>query len=211
MTNTIVPADTASIVAEFSGGSAPSVDMMIGIGLVKDSEAVFFQYEGDDKKSALMLPNGKPVPAIRNVYLTGVSVAEDIGEFNSVKLNIFLETQQGRTIMLTSGLTTMWSQCVMTGLMGLADTGSINSLISIESWKGTSKMRPCFASVKNGNVKVTSNGVYQSLAEARADRDNAKKESLMRDCVLVLSAMLTGEEVVPAEVSTDVPSAEELF
>ena len=52
MTNTIVPADTSALLAEIGGASQPTADIMIGIGLVKDSEAVFFQYEGDDKTSA---------------------------------------------------------------------------------------------------------------------------------------------------------------
>lgn len=209
MTNTIVPAvDTASIVAEFSGGSAPTVDLMIGVGLVKDSEAVFFQYEGDDKTTALMQSNGRPVTRIGNVYLTGLSVAEDIGEFNMTKLNIYLETQQGRTLMLTSGLTTIWSQCLMTGLQGLADEDRLQHLVTIDSWKGTSKMKPCFAAVKDGQRKLTNDAMYQALADARADRDSAKTASIMRDAVEMINAAITGSEVQVTEVQE---VKEELF
>ena len=209
MTNTIVPAvDTASIIAEFSGGSAPTVDLMIGVGLVKDSEAVFFQYLGDDNNSALMQANGRPVTRIGNVYLTGLSVADEIGEFNMTKLNVYLETQQGRTMMLTSGLTTIWSQCLMTGLQGLADEDRLQHLVTIDSWKGTSKMKPCFAAVKDGQRKLTNDAMYQALADARADRDSAKTASIMRDAVEMINAAITGSEVQVTEVA-DIK--EELF
>ena len=53
MTTSIVKPDTASIIADISsGGAAPTVDVMIGIGLQKDSEAVFFQYQGDERPSS---------------------------------------------------------------------------------------------------------------------------------------------------------------
>ena len=41
--------NVTSLLAEVCGGAQPQVEMMIGIGLVKDSEAVFFQYLGDDR------------------------------------------------------------------------------------------------------------------------------------------------------------------
>ena len=99
-----ITADTAALVAECGGSSSNQVDIMIGIGLVKDSEAVFFQYVGEDGNSqALVRDNGKPVTRIAPVMLTGIGVADGIGEFNT-KLNIFVETQSGRTVMLASGL-----------------------------------------------------------------------------------------------------------
>ena len=36
-----------SILAEFTGGAQSEIAMMIGVGVVKDSDAVFFQYLGD--------------------------------------------------------------------------------------------------------------------------------------------------------------------
>lgn len=46
---------TAAIVAEVGGSSTNQVDIMIGIGLVKDSEAVFFQYVGEDGNSQALV------------------------------------------------------------------------------------------------------------------------------------------------------------
>ena len=148
--------DTASIVAEFGGQASQSVDIMIGVGLVKDSEAVYFQYVGDEQKVALMDNAGKPVSRIGNVRLTGLSIVDDIyadAGFSGSKLNIFLETQNGRSVMLTSGLSTIWSQCLMTCLMGLYRTGSLDHLIAIDTWKGTSMMKPCFAAVRDGLLR----------------------------------------------------------
>ena len=44
---TVTPDVASAIVAELGGSNAQSVEMMIGIGLVKDSDAVFCQYLGE--------------------------------------------------------------------------------------------------------------------------------------------------------------------
>ena len=215
MTTSIVKPDTASIIADISsGGAAPTVDVMIGIGLQKDSEAVFFQYQGDDNVQALMYDSGKPVTRIGNVYLTGLSIADDVyaeAGFSGSKLNVFVETQQGRSIMITSGLTTIWSQCLLTSLQGLSDADALGHLIAIDTWKGNSKMKPCFAAVRDGAVKVSSDVMYQALADARADRDRAKTEALLRDTVEVINAQLNGLPVAVAEVDADklMPASDE--
>ena len=188
-------ADTASLVAELGGQATQSVDYMIGIGLVKDSDAVYFQYVGDDQKTALMEPSGKPVSRIGNVFLTGLSIIDDVyaeAGFSGSKLNVFLETQNGVSVMLTSGLTTIWSQCLMTSIMGLYRTGALGHLISIDTWKGTtSKMKPCFAAVRDGATKVSDNETYQALTDARSDRDKVKTDAIMRDAVEIVSAVLS--------------------
>ena len=214
MTNTIAPVDTAELVAELGGSSQQTVDFMIGVGLQKDSDAVFFKYDGDDHNTALVQASGKPVTRIGNVYLTGLTIADDIyadAGFSGSKLNIFLETQQGKTVMLTSGLTTIWSQCLLTSLQGLADEDGLTHLIAIDTWKGNSKMRPCFAAVRDGQRKVTSNAMYQALADARADRDKAKTEALLRDAVECINAAVTGGEVLPAVVDMDDANADADF
>ena len=196
-------ADTAAIVAEFGGSSQQSVDIMIGVGVVKDSEAVFFQYVGDDQTSALVQPSGKPVTRIGNVQLTGLSIADNVyaeAGFSGDKLNVFVTTQQGRTVMLTSGLTTIWSQCLITSLQGLAEEGGLDHMIAIDTWKGNSKMKPCFAAVRDGQRKVSSNELYQALADARSDRDREKTEQLMRDAVEVINAGLVNESMEDAVV-----------
>ena len=213
MTTANLTDNTAALVAELGGSSQQTVDIMIGVGLVKDSEAVFFQYEGDEKVSALMQASGRPVTRIGNVRLTGLSIADDVyaeAGFSGSKLNIFVETQSGRSVMLTSGLTTIWSQCLMTSLMGLITDNALDHLICIDTWKGNSKMKPCFAAVRDGQRKVTNNEMYQSLMEARSDRDRAKTEAIMRDAVDVLNAALGQGPVEVAEVKVD-PDAAELF
>jgi len=203
--------DTASIIAEIGGGSAPQVDIMIGVGLVKDSEAVFFQYLGDDSTQALVRDNGKPVTRIGPVLITGLSIAENIYKdagFNGSKINVFVESQSGVSIMITSGLTTMWSQCVITGLMGLADAQQLNSSISIDSWKGTAKMKPIFACIRNNGNTVTSNETYTLLSDARSNRDGAAKEKIMRDCIAIINESLTGVPALVEDV-TEVAEKEE--
>ena len=96
--NAIVVNNAESILAEFAGGSTGTVDMMIGIGLVKDSQAVYFQYMGEGQPpQALMLPNnGKPLQNLYNVTLVNLQIEENVGEFNQTKLNIDLLTNGGK-------------------------------------------------------------------------------------------------------------------
>ena len=212
-TTAITPVDNSALLAEFSGGSTTDVAMMIGIGLVKDSEAVFFQYLGEEQTpSALMMPSGRPLTRLANVTLAGIDIAEDVGEFNSTKLNLFLQSSQGRVVMLTSGLTTIWSQCVLNALMGLYHSYDLNTPFQLDSWKGTSKMRPCFAAVRIGQQKVSDQELYDLLTDARADRDNAKVTQLCRNAVEQLRSALGVEpaEVVVDEPAVD-PEAAELF
>ena len=212
MTN-LATYDNAALVTEFAGGSSTDVSMMIGIGLVKDSEAVFFQYLGEEQTpSALMMPSGRPLTRLANVTLAGIDVADDIGEFKSTKLNLFLQSSQGRVVMLTSGLTTIWSQCILNALMGLYNSYDLNTPFQLDSWKGTSKMRPCFAAVRIGQQKVSDQELYDLLTDARGDRDSAKVEQLCRNAVTTIRAGLGVSEPVDVQVEPAVdPAAAELF
>jgi hypothetical protein len=198
-----------SVLAEFCGGTSSTMDvaMMIGVGLVKDSDAVFFQYLGEDQKPrALTIPtSGKPVYQFQNVRLVGVDIADGIGEFNSTKLNVYLESSAGNVVMVTSGLNTLWSQCAMTALMGLFNSYSLDQRFTLNSWKGTSKMRPCFASVKIGKEKVSDQMLYDQLSELRADRASDKITTVMRDSVEILRAAL-GMEVDAVTVDVQEPA-----
>ena len=212
MTTSIVPtADMSDLI----GGAESDVSMMIGIGIVKDSPAVFFQYLGDEQTpSGLTMPSGKPVTSLKNVTLSGISIAENVGEFKSTKLNIFLTSNQGRTVMLTSGLTTIWSQCVLGGLIGMFASYDLVSPFDLDSWYGTSKLRPVFAAIKLNGTKVSDNDMYTKLADARADRDRVLVERIMRDAVDVLRGALGVElssVVVESEPSTENTEVSDLF
>ena len=204
MTNLAVRPETAALVSEFAGGSSSDVSMMIGVGLVKDSEGVFFQYLGEEQQpAALMLPSGKPLTRMANVRLAGIDIAEDVGEFKSTKLNLILETTAGSRVMLTSGLTTIWSQCVLTSLMGLYQSYSTDEYFQLDSWKGTSKLRPCFAAVRVKGQKISDQETYDLLRDARSDRDNALVQQLCRNAVAQLQAAVGVEPVVVEEVSKE--------
>ena len=67
-------AESSAIVAELvSGGEAPEINMMIGVGVVKESEAVLFHYVGNEEPpQALMHPRtGNPLTRLSNVKLVG--------------------------------------------------------------------------------------------------------------------------------------------
>ena len=204
MTTSALSVDTTSVLAEFAGGQSSDIAMMIGIGLVKDSEAVFFQYVGDDQTpQALMLPSGKPLTRMGNVRLAGISIAEDIGEFKSTKLNLILESSAGNQIMMTSGLSTIWSQCVITALMGMFNSYDLETPFQLDTWKGTSKMRPCFAAIRCEGQKISDQMLYDQLADARSDRDSAKVQAIMRDSVEILAAAISQVPVEVAIIETE--------
>lgn len=206
MTVSISPSELAASVVSEVGGTDNQVDMMIGIGLVKDSDAVFFQYLGDEQPpAALMMPSGKPCTRMGNVVLNGISVVDGVGEFNSTKLNLFISSQAGRTLMLTSGLTTIWSQCLITSLMGMFNEGTVAMPFNLDTWKGTSKMKPCFASIRQNGVKLTDQMMYDQLRDLRSDKALDQLEAVMRDAVEILNGAVNPsvETVVVAEESAD--------
>jgi hypothetical protein len=195
---------TTSVLAEFTGGSSTEYDMMIGVGIQKDSDAVFFQYLGSDGESrALTVPTtGKPLNQFKAVRLANIEIAEDVGTFHATKLNVYLEGTGGTVVMVTSGLATMWSQCVMTALMGLMsdkypDTITTESRFTLWSKKGDQGMRPCFASIFIDGERIGDDDMYTQLQDARSNRDKAAVESIMRDSVEILSTAING---TPAEI-----------
>ena len=212
---TIAP--SSALVTEFCGGSSNDVSMdvamMIGVGLVKDSDAVFFQYLGDDQKPrALTIPtSGKPVYKFQNVRLIAIDIAEEIGEFNSTKLNVYLESSAGNVVLVTSGLTTLWSQAVITALMGLYNSYDLDTRFTLNSWKGSSKMKPCFANIKIGDAKVSDQMMYDQLCDLRADRASDKIAAVMRDSVDILRHALgvTEADVVVLNEAADLTTEEE--
>ena len=206
MTN-LATRTSADLITEFAGGESSDVSMMIGIGLIKDSDGVFFEYLGEEQQPrALMLPSGKPLTRMANVRVAGVDIAEDVGEFNSTKLNLILETTAGSRVMLTSGLTTIWSQCVLTSLMGMLKQSLIEEVFQLDSWNGTAKMRPTFAAVRIKGQKISDQEMYELFAGARTNRDNDLKEQLARNCVTQLQAALG---VVGVEVTVEATKTEE--
>ena len=213
---TILQDNTAIVSDLVAGGQQSDVSMMLGVGINKDSDAVFFMYRGDDQEPvALTLPtSGKPLTRLGNVKVTGINIAEDIGTFKSTKLNLFLTTSSGTVILVTSGLTTLWSQCVLTGLMGAFETGNLEFALTLDTWKGTSKMKPCFAAIRSGDLKMSDTDLYEQLKEARADRDKEKVENILRDSVSILSHAVTPSEdqvLTVEEIKVDNNNTEELF
>lgn len=201
--STTAPASTNELVAEFAGGAASDVAMMIGIGLVKDTDAVFFQYQGEGvEPMALVQNSGRPLTSLNNVKLTGISIAENIGELNATKLNLILESSRGVNVMVTSGLTTIWSQCIVNGLMALFLGGDLTCPFNLDTWRATtSKFKPCLGSIKVNAVSMKNDELYTQLADARADGNKLRVETILRDTVEVLSHALTGGPVEEAVVS----------
>ena len=117
---------------------------------------------------------------------------------------MYLESSAGNVVLVTSGLQTLWSQAVMCALMGLYNSYDLNTPFTLNSWKGDSKMRPCFASVKIGQAKVSDQMLYDQLKDLRADRATDKILATMRDSVEILRhALGVTEADVVVEPTTE--------
>jgi hypothetical protein len=206
---TVTPDVASAIVAELGGSSAQSVEMMIGIGLVKDSEAVYFQYLGEERApAALTMPSGKPCTRMANITLAGISIADGIGAENATKLNLIVETSAGRRLLLTSGIQTWWTQCLIQGLMGLFNSYNLDEAFTLDSYKGKSGRRPVFCSVRQAGAVVKDQMMYDQLGQLRSDRAMDKFEAAVRDSVEILNQAVTGGTVDEAIVTVDEPVKE---
>ena len=148
-------AESSAIVAELvSGGEAPEINMMIGVGVVKDSEAVLFHYVGKEElPQALIHPStGNPLKRLSNVKLVGLDIAKNIGTENATKLNVILELGNGNKVLVTSGIQTWWSLCVISGLSGLFQNGLLTESFNLDSYRGKMGRKPIFASIRCADV-----------------------------------------------------------
>ena len=163
--------DSSAIVADLvSGGEAPEIKYMIGVGVVKESEAVLFYYIGNDEQPIpLMTKAGKPLTRLSNVNLVDIAVVTGIGTENATKLNVILEIDNGSKILITSGIQTWWTTCVIAGLFGLLQNGLITTPFNLDSYRGNLGRKPIFASIRSGQV-YSDQELYAILKSDRTDK-----------------------------------------
>jgi hypothetical protein len=198
--------DSSALLAEFNGGTTSEILMFIGVGLDKDSDAVYFHYLGNDVK-----PQPLPMSALKNVRLVDISIYEPGDKYNTLKLNLTLESSSGKAVMVTSGLTTIWSQCALGGLMALFNDQNLDSAFDLSTWKGNTSMKPCFASLWVNRQQLKDTELYEQFRDARTDGNKVKLATIARDCVEILSHALTGGPVEEVEVKPLDSVTEELL
>ena len=183
--------DSSAIVADLvSGGEATEINMMIGIGVVKESEAVLFHYIGNDEKpAALMTKAGKPMTRLGNVKLVDIAIVTGIGTENATKLNVILESNHGNRILVTSGIQTWWTTCVIAGLFGLLQNGLIDTPFNLDSYRGNIGRKPIFASIRSGQV-YSDQDLYAILKSDRKDKAWDSYESNVSSVVETLKKAL---------------------
>ena len=195
-------ANPVSILTEFTGDlSAPvDYDLLIGVGVTKDSDAVFFRYE-ESKPIALVNPaTGKPLQTFKNVTCYGIELVHDIGTFKATKLNLKLQSPGGTKLCFTSGVETIWSQAVVTALMGIMGSGmyDFNTPFTFWSKRGDQGMRPSFANIYLDGERVSDTHMYEQLRDLRSDKDTKGIIASVTDAVQILSAEISG---VPTAVT----------
>ena len=183
--------DSSAIVADLvSGGEAPEINMMIGIGVVRESEAVLFHYIGNDEKpAALMTKAGKPLTRLGNVKLVDIDIVTGIGTQNATKLNVILESNHGNRILVTSGIQTWWTTCVIAGLFGLLQNGLIAAPFNLDSYRGNLGQKPIFASIRSGQ-SYSDQELYAILKSDRTDKAWDAYESTVSSIVDTLKKEL---------------------
>ena len=92
--------------------------------------------------------------------------------------------------------------------MGLFNSYNVDEPFTLDTWKGTSKMRPCFAALRQGGVKISNQMMYDQLRDLRLDGNSKKLLEVMRDAVNVINASLTGGPIEQATVSVDEPTVD---
>ncbi len=195
-------AESSAIVAELvSGGEAPEINMMIGVGVVKESEAVLFHYVGNEEQpQALMHPRtGNPLTRLSNVKLVGLDIAKNIGTENATKLNVILELGNGNKVLVTSGIQTWWSQCVMAGLFGLFQNGLLTESFNLDSYRGKMGRKPIFASIRCADV-YSDKELYAMLMADRKSKAWESYEQTMTTIISDLSKVLNTAPVPQDEV-----------
>jgi hypothetical protein len=195
-------AESSAIVAELvSGGEAPEINMMIGVGVVKDSEAVLFHYVGKEElPQALIHPStGNPLKRLSNIKLVGLDIAKNIGTENATKLNVILELGNGNKVLVTSGIQTWWSQCVMAGLFGLFQNGLLTESFNLDSYRGKTGRRPIFASIRCPEL-YSDKELYAILMSDRKSKAWESYEQTMATIVSDLNKALNAAPVQQDEV-----------
>jgi hypothetical protein len=207
--------DSSAIVADLvSGGEAPEIKYMIGVGVVKDSEAVLFYYIGNDEQPIpLMTKAGKPLTRLSNVNLVDVAVVTGIGTENATKLNVILEIDSGNKILVTSGIQTWWSMCVISGLYGLFQNGMITESFNLDSYRGNMGRKPIFASIRCGDV-YSDKELYAILNADRKEKAWESYELSMSSIVDTLNKELNttveaDTSIETIEVQVDATAGEE--
>ena len=196
-------AESSAIVAELvSGGESPEINMMIGVGVVKESEAVLFHYVGNEEQpQALMHPRtGNPLTRLSNVKLVGLDIAKNIGTENATKLNVILELGNGNKVLVTSGIQTWWSQCVMAGLFGLFQNGLLTESFNLDSYRGTMGRKPIFASIRCADV-YSDKELYAMLMADRKSKAWESYEQTITTIISDLSKVLNAAPVPQDEVN----------
>jgi hypothetical protein len=107
--------------------------------------------------------------------------------------------------MLTSGLQTLWSQYLISGLSALQQAYCLGLPFTLDTWKGTSSMRPCFAAVRQQGQKMIDLDLTEQLKDAKADRDTERSLKIMRDAIEIINAAVSGYDIESVAVAEEKP------
>lgn len=186
--------------------------MMVGIGLDKESDAVYFKYMGENQKPQPLLKpqSGRPLTRLSNVTLVSLEIRENIGSMNATKLNAVVKASDGTQLMLTSGIDSLWTKGLIVALVALFQTHQVSTAFNLDTWRGTSKMRPCFAAIRSNGIKLTDETLKEQLLDAKSDKDEDRTDQLLRDAVDGMRMLLAGNAPQPVDVQVLDPNTDDI-
>ena len=133
-----------------------------------------------------MTKAGKPLTRLGSVKLVDIDIVTNIGTHNATKLNVILESNQGNRILVTSGIQTWWTTCVIAGLFGLLQNGLIDTPFNLDSYRGN---KVIFASIRSGQ-SYSDQDLYALLKSDRTDKAWDAYESTVSSIVDTLKKEL---------------------
>tara|TARA_R100001082_G_scaffold308_1_gene153 strand:+ start:11825 stop:12544 length:720 start_codon:yes stop_codon:yes gene_type:complete len=157
---------------------------LIGIGLKgPNNPGIYFEYCGETQRKALLNSDGTPIKILSNVRLVDLDVKRNIGDNNSTKLNVTLSPPSKNIFTLTTTLTSYWSIYAIAAFTALLDEGCLDCPIQLSSFRGTSKYKPMFASIKLGNKVMKDEYLIKLFKDMKQAGEIDKCEEMLADQV----------------------------
>ena len=182
MTSTL-PVLSKTFAGDMQQDTAPLAEdlFLYGVQIVKGHPAILHRYLGVEQTEPLLHANGDPINKLPGLRLVGIKIAPNVyDQFpEQEKLNITVESDNGHEATITSGLTTFWSQCILQGLSALHEEFLLDQPFTLESWWGSSKMRPAFCCIRHNGRKLRHDRLYASFRNAANDGAKAEIVHLM--------------------------------
>ena len=179
-------------------------EALIGVNLDKQA-AIFFRYLGNEQKEYEPLYiDGKPWCVLDGYTIQAIWIEYEVGEYKQTKLNIVLMPPTGGRLRFTSGYDSLWSFCLLSALSSMSRDEITSTQLTFNNWRGTSRNKPCFVSIKCNDSLKKNYSDYEELKDLKNQNMQSELLKKIESIVDYVNNLLEGEEIhVLAEVDDD--------